>query len=65
MRINSVILLPRIPNAELLILSNDSHLLNIKRPQTIVLSVADFINGPARVAGLRDRAITTFIIIEV
>ncbi len=44
-RINSAVLLRRILNAELLILSNDSHLFNIKQPQTIVLSVTGFIDG--------------------
>ena len=42
---NSVTLSRRIPNAELLILSNASHLFNIERPQTTVESVTGFING--------------------
>ena len=42
---NSVTLSRRIPNAELLILSNASHLFNIERPQTTVESVTGFIHG--------------------
>ena len=42
---NSVVLSRRIPNAELLILSNASHLFNIERPQTTVESVTGFIHG--------------------
>lgn len=42
---NSVVLSRQIPNAELLILSNASHLFNIERPQTTVDSVTSFING--------------------
>jgi pimeloyl-ACP methyl ester carboxylesterase len=42
---NSVVLSRQIPNAELLILSNASHLFNIERPQTTVDSVTSFISG--------------------
>lgn len=42
---NSVVLSRQIPNAELLILSNASHLFNIERPRTTAESVRSFING--------------------
>lgn len=42
---NSVILSQQIPNAELAILSNASHLFNIERPETTVDVVSGFING--------------------
>lgn len=42
---NSVVLSKQIPNAELVILSNASHLFNIERPQTTVDVVTGFIHG--------------------
>ena len=42
---NSVLLSQQIPNAELVILSNASHLFNIERPQTTVDVVTGFIHG--------------------
>lgn len=42
---NSVILSQQIPHADLVILSNASHLFNIERPQTTVDVVTSFINA--------------------
>jgi hypothetical protein len=42
---NSVILSQQIPNAELAILSNASHMFHMERPETTVDVVSGFING--------------------
>ncbi len=42
---NSLILSQQIPNAELAILSNASHMFHMERPETTVDVVSGFING--------------------